>query len=156
MDRCELTFSCVVISLAGFLKKVFSGGSRARQATIYLIDDSDVFLELLKIQINKIVDAHLVLFTFPSHMLEFSAQDGKPPDLVISDVNMPGFNGFQLKRKAHQLWQVKVPFIFVTGLEGDDETDDDQELVMISKPVDAELLKKEISRFLPEDQFIYR
>lgn len=141
--------------MAGFLQKVFSGGARSRQATIYLVDDSDVFLELLKIQLNKIVDAHLVLFTFPSHMLEFSSQDGKPPDLVISDVNMPGFNGFQLKRKAHQQWQVKVPFIFVTGLEGDDETED-QDLVMISKPVDAELLRKEISRFLPADQFLYR
>lgn len=46
--------------------------------------------------------------------------ENKPPDLVISDIKMPGMDGYELFTKIlkHDNWK-KIPFIFLTALDSD-------------------------------------
>ena len=42
-----------------------------------------------------------------------------PPDLILSDHGVPGFDGFAALETAQKLCP-KIPFIFVTGANGDE------------------------------------
>lgn len=52
---------------------------------------------------------------------ELLAADAPPPDLVISDVKMPGLNGFKLcERLRADPRFLRVPFLFLTGVDSDE------------------------------------
>ncbi|MBU0436682.1 response regulator, partial [Acinetobacter baumannii] len=43
------------------------------------------------------------------------------PDLVISDIRMPGWDGFELMKNVTQLKDHFVPILFISGYVGGDE-----------------------------------
>lgn len=52
---------------------------------------------------------------------ELLAGQGPPPDLVISDVNMPGLNGYTFcERVRADPRLARVPFLFLTGVDCDE------------------------------------
>jgi len=136
--------------VAGFIQKIMTWSGKKRRLFVCIVDDEPEFLTLFTRLLVNILDADILSFTSPDGLLEFTRVHNKIPDLVLSDVNMPKLNGFQLKRKAWNQWQVKVPFVFITGLDGEDETDN-SEMVIISKPVNMDLLKDELHQIFSED-----
>ncbi len=88
-------------------------------ARILIIDDDPSIRELLRVHLNAagydvdlaedaVVGGHAVL--------------SNPPDVVLSDVNMPYMNGFELLEavRADAVTHA-IPFVFLTS-RGDDET----------------------------------
>lgn len=67
------------------------------------------------------------------------------PDLILSDINMPGMNGFQMRRKLQEVDErfAQTPFIFISAFA--DQTDIADGLVVgadhyITKPIDFDAL----------------
>ncbi len=72
--------------------------------------------------------------------------------LILSDINMPGMNGFDLLRKAKQIWP-DLPVAMITAY-GDDES---RQTAMeagatdfLTKPIDFDELKSKISSMMAE------
>ena len=70
--------------------------------------------------------------------------------LILSDINMPGMNGFDLLRKAKQIWP-NLPVAMITAY-GDDES---RQTAMeagatdfLTKPIDFDELKSKISSMM--------
>src|SRR5690606_41284040 len=68
----------------------------------------------------------LFLGTAPSQLYPLSLHDALPislaakvPDIVLSDLSMPGFSGYQALRILREL-HPQLPFIFVSGTMGED------------------------------------
>lgn len=72
-------------------------------------------------------------------------------DLVVSDLNMPGMDGFELKHEIDRLRNRPLPFVLVTG-ETSDETQALAEKVgtsaFVPKPIDPDGLFDTVSRVL--------
>lgn len=68
------------------------------------------------------------------------------PDLILSDIRMPGLDGIQVLRQSHaEQWD--IPIVLVTAY-GDEENRAQAELLgasaMLDKPVDADRLRSEL------------
>jgi CheY-like chemotaxis protein len=78
------------------------------------IDDQEMLVEIFK-QLgyaNKIV-----YFTDGNHALDYLNQTDVQPFLILSDVNMPKINGFELRNKVftnEQLQTKCIPYLFFT------------------------------------------
>ena len=74
----------------------------------------------------------------------------QPPDLVITDVMMPGESGYSLCRKlrAHPPTQSK-PILVATILEGEYEATEAGATAFLSKPLDEQQLLKAVAEMLP-------
>lgn len=83
---------------------------------ILLIEDNDVLSELLIELLSEDYDVHY--FNNASEAL--LNMDNIYPDLIISDVMMPGIDGFMFIKKLKSMIQyLNVPVIFLTGLTDD-------------------------------------
>jgi two-component system CheB/CheR fusion protein len=81
--------------------------------TVLLVDDSRDVLDTMKMLL-EMEDAQVIAFAEPHRALE-AAQTGQY-DLVVSDVGMPGMNGYELMRALRELPHIKpVPAIALTG-----------------------------------------
>ncbi|MEM0923377.1 MAG: response regulator [Pseudomonadota bacterium] len=67
------------------------------------------------------------------------------PDLILSDINMPGMNGFQMRRALQEagMEHAETPFIFISAFA--DQTDIAEGLVVgadhyVTKPIDFDAL----------------
>lgn len=74
--------------------------------------DQRIFTEIFK---NLDYANELQFFTDGDDALEFLDKTDKVPFLIISDINMPRINGFELRKKIHEnkaLALKCVPFLF--------------------------------------------
>jgi DNA-binding NtrC family response regulator len=88
-----------------------SGEESAVPATILVVDDDDpvrvMLARLLRTQGYAVVQA--------AHATEARQQlDSNRPDLVISDIVMPGDSGIELRRSILERWP-KLPVILISG-----------------------------------------
>ena len=118
-------------------------------ARILIIDDDASIRELLRVHLNvagyevevaedAVVGGHAVL--------------ANPPDVVLSDVNMPFMNGFELLEAVRSDATTRaIPFVFLTS-RGDDETFVKAKLLGVSgfvtKPVRRDELLQVIEQSL--------
>ncbi|MBE7171941.1 MAG: response regulator [Williamsia sp.] len=59
----------------------------------------------------------LVFFRSAEEALEFLSSTSEQPFLILSDINLPGMNGFEFHeaiKRDHQLRTKSIPFIFFT------------------------------------------
>lgn len=84
-------------------------------ATILLIDDDASLLDALALAFED--DGHDVL-TAPDGGRGWAAATDKQPDLVVSDVNMPGMDGFTLCRKLREAGS-DVPIVLLTARDNE-------------------------------------
>jgi DNA-binding response OmpR family regulator len=83
---------------------------------ILLIEDNEVLSELLIELLSENYDVHY--FNNASEAL--LNLDDIHPDLIISDVMMPGIDGFMFIEKIKSMIQyINIPIIFLTGLTDD-------------------------------------
>lgn len=86
-------------------------------ATLVLALDDD--LGLLKLTEVTLLSAGFSVLTFdsPYDALE-DLEEGLRPDVIISDVSMPGMDGFEFYKKVREVSELRaVPFLFLTAME---------------------------------------
>jgi CheY-like chemotaxis protein len=117
-------------------------------ASILVVDDDESIRELLRM--------HLSAAGYEVHVAEDAIAAGylvlrSPPDLIISDVNMPHMDGFEfvaaLKADATL---PRIPVIFLTSYEeGDDRGHELGVVGYITKPVRADRLLALVAQHVP-------
>ena len=78
------------------------------------LDDQELLAEAFK-ALNS--DREVRFFTDGYDALDFIESSGIPPFLILSDVNMPRINGFELRKKVHNSAKLKgrlIPYLFFT------------------------------------------
>jgi DNA-binding response OmpR family regulator len=109
--------------------------ARARKSILVLDDEPDI-LTIIKMHLQKSGFA-VQVFTDPVLALEHFLQHPADYDIVLSDIRMPGMNGFEFVRKIRAAnSQVKV--LLMTAFEMHKS---DLEKVLPSVKVDGLLLK---------------
>jgi lipopolysaccharide/colanic/teichoic acid biosynthesis glycosyltransferase/CheY-like chemotaxis protein len=81
---------------------------------VLIVDDDSHFLNRLEIELEEL-GVEIQMAMSGEEALEKIAEFS--PDLVVSDMEMPGMSGAELKRRARETKGGKeVPFLFVTGV----------------------------------------
>jgi len=116
-------------------------------AKILLIDDDRNVLDMLAMAFE---DEGHVVFTASDGLKGKRQADSDPPDLIVSDVNMPGLDGFSLCRKLREQGNT-VPIILLTAR--DTEIDEALGLELgaddyVVKPFSTRILAARVSAIL--------
>ncbi|UTW46879.1 SpoIIE family protein phosphatase [Bacterioplanoides sp. SCSIO 12839] len=139
-DRVEYGFAD---SEQAWVFKIFIQDTLPQQPKRIVVIDDDPSL-LIQIEAFLQPDYEPVVFSQPLKALEWLTHHSA--DLVISDVNMPELDGFNLRVRVHQL-QGALPFVFLTGESPDAlyhlPIDD-----VLQKPVNKKQLTSCIERVL--------
>ena len=105
---------------------------------VLYVDDEPINTTLFKINFKKYFD--IVLAPSGNAALEILENESNV-DVVVSDFRMPGLNGVEFIRKAHDQFGVK-PAIILTGFDSNDEIDQALKegvvAAMLNKPFDKE------------------
>lgn len=124
------------------------GTAPRRKPVIFLIDDDAV---TLKAQQRMLGDQYDVI-AFSSAMEALNLYRAQRPDLVISDLHMPGMNGVGLRQELSTLDDGDtVPFIFLSGVSGGATSPYISRMGIddyLTKPVTAEKLNITVERLL--------
>lgn len=121
-------------------------------ATILVVDDRVEHRRLMRRVLER--DGHRVVDTADGAEALTLART-ELPDLVLSDILMPGMDGFTLCRRLQADPDLRhVPFIFVTGTFGDDKYQQFAKEVgasrILNKPFDTQALRKAVSDVLDD------
>lgn len=112
---------------------------------IFIIDDSPVQLILLEKVLQR-ADYSVQVFENGYNLI--NRLEDETPDLIISDVDMPELNGFELIREIKSKFgSIKFPFFFVSSSWNKKIEKKAEELgasLLIEKPFKIEVLIKEI------------
>ena len=117
-------------------------------ATILIVDDDESIRELLRL--------HLSSAGYSVHVAEDAITAGymvlrDPPDLIISDVNMPHMDGFQFIAALKADKSIPdIPVIFLTSMEaGDHQVKDVGAVGYLTKPVRSDRLLSLVAQHVP-------
>jgi HD-GYP domain-containing protein (c-di-GMP phosphodiesterase class II) len=91
---------------------------QGRRKRIVILEDSEVDAELM-IRILKKNGLDYEFLRLESETVFLSQLDAFNPDLILSDINLPGFSGFKALEIVAQHYP-ELPFIFVSGVVGED------------------------------------
>ena len=115
---------------------------------IALIDDDGIMGQLLASYLRSDYDVTV----HDDAEVALAAIITEPPDLIISDIDMPVMDGMALRRRLQTKPNcVTVPFIFLTGLEGQAVEDQASDLGIdefVAKPVSKRRINGLVSRIL--------
>jgi CheY-like chemotaxis protein len=77
-------------------------------------DDQEIVTEVFK---DIVVSNELKFFTTATAALDYLVDSDSQPFLIISDVNLPGMSGIELREKMNEnemLRKKSIPFVFLT------------------------------------------
>ncbi len=116
-------------------------------ARILLIDDDDALLDVLALSFE---DAGHEVLTAPDGTRGLARIHAEAPQLVVSDVNMPGIDGFTLCRRLREA-DVQIPVILLTSR--DSEIDEALGLELgaddyVAKPFSTRVLMARVAALL--------
>ena len=117
-------------------------------ATILVIEDDDSIRDLLRMHLSA---AGYAVQVAPDAISAGYLVLRSPPDLIISDVNMPHMNGFEFVEalKADNTLP-RIPVIFLTSYdEGDDRGKALGAVGYLTKPVRADKLLQLVAKHVP-------
>ena len=117
-------------------------------ATILVIDDDESIRELLRLHLNAAgYTVHVAADAIAAGYLVLRS----PPDLIISDINMPHMDGFEFVAalRADQALP-RIPVIFLTSEEEGEYRGKDLGAVgYVTKPVRVDRLLQLVARCVP-------
>ncbi|WP_415064403.1 response regulator [Bdellovibrio sp.] len=123
---------------------------------ILIVDDEADTHLLYKLKFKKLFanlgELNLVSFLNAPDCLKYLERSDVPPvDLILSDINMPDMDGFELLQKVHEK-KPQLPFYMVSAYESPEfriKADSLGATRFLSKPVDfhllGDMLKKDLS-----------
>ena len=122
--------------------QVENGASQSKK-TIYLVDDEVDITTILK-ELLEHNGFAVHAFNDPKKALEEFMVNGKDCTVIISDIRMPGMNGFQLARELCQL-RPDVSIVLMSSFEINKEEFDKvlpstEVAAFITKPISKNLL----------------
>jgi signal transduction histidine kinase/ABC-type amino acid transport substrate-binding protein/FixJ family two-component response regulator len=123
---------------------------RFKPATVLVIDDLKVSRELLKAYLKN---KNLTFFEAESGEQGVAIAKAQHPDIIITDIRMPGMDGFETAEKIRQHSELRhIPLIAYTTLSMKSE----QEEIMtrgfdgyVGKPLQKPDLIQELKKFIP-------
>ncbi len=84
---------------------------------VFVLDDEPMILNDTKAMVSKVApDAEVRAFTRPKDALSAITDEGLTPDIVFSDIEMPGMKGLVFAKKLKTL-SPYTRLVFVTGYE---------------------------------------
>jgi len=91
-----------------------SGEPRAARPLVVVVDDEEAIGTL----VARVLSAYEVrVFDRPQQALRV-LRDGLRPDVIVSDVQMPGMSGFALHAEVRRMAPLRgVPFVYLTALD---------------------------------------
>ena len=116
--------------------------------TILLVDDQDDILDLLEFDFTT--DGHEV-FRASNGQEAFELLKTKSVDLIISDIQMPKWNGLKMLQNINQTFTAKPKIFFITGYAAGEiitELYKEGACEVIHKPFSYHQLIKKISDYL--------
>ena len=117
-------------------------------ASILVVDDDENIRELLRLHLSAAgYDVHVARDAISAGYMVLRS----PPDLIISDVNMPHMDGFEFiaALKADKSLPY-IPVIFITSMEEADQRGKELGAVgYITKPVRADRLLSLVAKHVP-------
>lgn len=119
----------------------------SQKLEILLVDDDKFVLEFVKSIIDK--DLYNVTDTIDP-ILALDIIEEKRPDIIISDIMMPGISGMELLRRVKKIDR-NIPVIFITSYADLDmamEAIEAGALDFIKKPVQEDILKNALEKAL--------
>ncbi len=85
---------------------------------LVIIEDDMDDQEIIKLSLKSIGDqSETIFFDDARKALEYLSNEAIIPFIILSDINMPGMNGFELRDTIHQDPDLRVkciPYIFLT------------------------------------------
>jgi len=117
-------------------------------ARILVVDDDESLLDLLRMHL---AGAGYEVITAPDAISAGYQVLKHPPDLILSDVNMPHMDGFEFiaALKADKTLP-DIPVIFLTSVEeGNDRGKALGAVAYITKPVRADRLLELVAKYAP-------
>ena len=116
---------------------------------LLIVDDEEALLELYRTAFES--SGYLVSTAGSGDAaLARVAESSRPPDLLLTDVRMPGMSGPELARRLREL-QPKLPVIFVSGYTAellDPEELDRPNTEFVGKPATPATLARKVQRLL--------
>jgi CheY-like chemotaxis protein len=105
--------------------KVPVSSSKATVLPFVLVVEDDLDLRQGLEDILAFADYHVQAVTTPAEALGVLRQAPSPPVLIVSDILMPGMDGYQFLKavRANPQWK-HIPFLFVSGQEATNLVED--------------------------------
>ncbi|RYD82470.1 MAG: response regulator [Sphingobacteriales bacterium] len=126
-----------------------------KKGPIIIIEDNKADQRLFEIVFEKIcVENELKFFTDGAEALDYLNNSKNVPFIIISDINIPKMNGFEVRERIHQNEELSlkcVPFLFFsTGAEKESIVNAYALSVQgfFQKPMDVDSLEKTLQRIL--------
>lgn len=118
--------------------------------TIFIAEDNEVYLKLVKAVVNTMPDLEVIMETEGGRALELIKKNN--PDLIILDIQLPGINGIEICKELRKLTEFKnKPIIAMTGYPEDFDESIFSEAgfsKFFSKPIELNDFIKSIQDFL--------
>jgi CheY-like chemotaxis protein len=115
---------------------------------IFIVDDSKIQLILLE-KILKNEGFATEAFTQGWELVE--AVKERPPNLIISDIDMPSLDGFELMGEVKKQFTNKIPFFFVSSMQNRQVEKRAQQLgasTLLKKPFSTHSLMRAVEDML--------
>lgn len=116
---------------------------------ILLVDDEIGFAELLRDLLR--MDDYDVEIAHDGHE-GLEKINAFTPDIIISDIVMPGLSGFEMFKKVKANAQTAhIPFLFITGFQDDRVLSEARKIGIfgiLRKPIDIEQIENRVNEIL--------
>jgi CheY-like chemotaxis protein len=117
-------------------------------ASILVVDDDESIRELLRLHLSAAgYEVHVEADAIAAGYLVLRS----PPDLIITDINMPHMDGFEfIAALKADTTLPRIPVIFLTSYdEGDDRGKELGAVGYLTKPVRADKLLQLVAKHVP-------
>jgi CheY-like chemotaxis protein len=116
---------------------------------ILLVEDEPILLESME-EILSFAGYQVKTASAPREALQILGTGDSLPDLIVSDILMPGMDGFQFLATVREQFSKRTPFLFISGQEATNLIHDPAQgkIGYLSKPFNVAELLDMVARIL--------